>query len=1186
MLQQPHAYYIYPLAQLFIMGASAANETMGRLVLFVVILAISATLALSSDARNAVMDIAEYVYEKIAILFGFDVSDDSKTAIDSTKTLACAIDVTAYWSSQNDNDLGARLSYIADPTQPDAPKDPTLFREVGDTPDTQGRWFASCVGNVETGYGIFSSNAVKTNSGGLLGKLSEWSGGGDDKITGNLFEAPESCNIYGIADCLSEDGPANTYVCSEGDANIICCEKDLIDKDIYCCDNGYKDVSGQCMEMSTSEIEGEADQIVADHPGTAMRFGKTAVVCEMYTPDPPSGKECYNVPTETGSNLLGWKALAEIPLGLGYVSDAYSITNLGAASCGANLGWSCYRVDGSTGIVANPLWAAAVDIVPGTLLKANVALDDSVCWGKELKCTVKAFELPQDVDTDIGLLGSAMEFVVHWFSWYGEPKYLVYHETFPTGLEGIWTYDTTEAILTVAAVGGALNVGLSPLKVGYSALKGTTVHIIKNRALRGSLTKGESAAYQSFIKHYGTSKVLERYIISKSVMALAGKEAAEGVFMQTFRKGVKKKIFDAVDSPQLKNLLTVPKVKQTALLDDYGNLIRSEIDIDPALAKQLAKERGISTAGINFDDVADELGALRTLKISGDLLTEADATLIKVAIKEKVKHSGVFDRLIKKDLKIAVGKEGKIERMRRYVGLGGRSANLKKDLADRKADEITKEAYKDLMRFVYDLPGDVADDTTARGAFVDMYSRNWKALYDSPDGSTEVMEELGDRGLLLAKGITGLPPDEAFISITKRKALLGTTLGLTYLGMLNEFSTEKYGTCGTGTLCMHKPRLLGDDIDDPASNNFAFDLANSVKSAYSGLVMTKIKGITGSSVMRLNLISPCKTDIVVAPKEGGCSCENYYGSDEIAYKIDKLKCVVDISPYTEPDGLVDTRLIDLWGRIYTEPYIPVIAPGVCPNEVTGTFWFFHGPNTATVDPHDLRHTSVTGTFDVITAVEDWSLRVDPLIDSYDRFSCTPEPAEDMYEALERCFDEEIYESNGDLKKQFKECYGPDRPTIKDCDNVELSESAQGNAKYTEDQTPVHLLDARPVPLNLKPNVLDNDRLVPVAECSNSWIPDTFMDSINKPCILATVDRSSMESYHDSGFGSNFCLESKDDANDWIEGTCEVGTIIGSGALMFFSFGVGTPIALFVVGAGGTVCTKLANQAGQWPNNQF
>ncbi|MCK5333853.1 MAG: hypothetical protein KAJ24_05035, partial [Candidatus Aenigmarchaeota archaeon] len=212
------------------MGANAANETMGKFVMFVVVVAISASMVYLWYTNEDFRETVEYVYDKIKVLFGWDESDDAQIAVDSTKALSCAIDVTAYWSSQDDTKLGRRISYIEDPAQAGAPVRPTLFQKLGATDDTQGEWFESCVGDL-SGYGVFTPtfSAITTNSGGILGKLSEWSGG-ENRITGHLFEGPEDCK-NGIVMCASEDGPANTYVCDKDSDHVVCCEKDLIDKD-------------------------------------------------------------------------------------------------------------------------------------------------------------------------------------------------------------------------------------------------------------------------------------------------------------------------------------------------------------------------------------------------------------------------------------------------------------------------------------------------------------------------------------------------------------------------------------------------------------------------------------------------------------------------------------------------------------------------------------------------------------------------------------------------------------------------------------------------------------------------------------------------------------------------------------------------------------------------------------------
>jgi hypothetical protein len=138
-------------------------------------------------------------------------------------------------------------------------------------------------------------------------------------------------------------------------------------------------------------------------------------------------------------------------------------------------------------------------------------------------------------------------------------------------------------------------------------------------------------------------------------------------------------------------------------------------------------------------------------------------------------------------------------------------------------------------------------------------------------------------------------------------------------------------------------------------------------------------------------------------------------------------------------------------------------------------------------------------------------------------------------------------------------------------------------KYSGSANAYLNLDTVAQPLNLKPNVLDNDKLTPVAMCEESW---TGIGDKPKPCLAVSIDANSMESYSKNGFGRNFCAEKKDSAEDWIESGCEWGTIPVSIAITGLSLGLATPVALYVVGMGGTLCSKIASDAGKWPNNQY
>ncbi|MCK5333624.1 MAG: hypothetical protein KAJ24_03860, partial [Candidatus Aenigmarchaeota archaeon] len=389
-------------------------------------------------------------------------------------------------------------------------------------------------------------------------------------------------------------------------------------------------------------------------------------------------------------------------------------------------------------------------------------------------------------------------------------------------------------------------------------------------------------------------------------------------------------------------------------------------------------------------------------------------------------------------------------------------------------------------------------------------------------------------------------------------------LGLSYVAMLVEFSTEKYGTCGTGSLCMHFPRLLGD-INDVTSNNKAFEFEDAVKETYNDLVMVEVKRLAGKGLMRLALVSPCKTDLTV--KTGICECEEYYRPDRIVYRLDKIACLIDVNK----DGEVTKE----------EDYVPVNlnADGSCPTQITFT-----------KDRTPVAHAIIpAGTYPVITQTYDPHDfgGYDDVDKYYGRFDCIIMDDESVMDALQRCANDKIYDASGNPNHdEYKQCFdGGVKPFGLGCDMTTVAYFKHPIYDATVYDMNAETVNVIPQPLNLKPDILDNDRLAPISGCTDSWVPDIISAPEKKFCIIVSVDTDSMKTYSD-GFGSNFCVENEDDANDWIEAGCTVGTFIGSAAIMYFSAGIATPVALFTVGSGGALCSKIVSDNGKWPNDQF
>ena len=1185
------------------MGASAANETMGRLVLFVVILAISATLALSSDARSAVMDLAEYVYEKIAVLFGWEVSDDSKTAIDSTKALACAIDVTAYWSSQEDNDLGDRLSYIADPTLPDAPDNPSLFRKVGTTPDVQGGGFASCVGDVETGWGVFTPtfSAVKTNSGGILGKLSEWSGGDGNKITANLFEGPEDCNIEGIETCSSEDGPDNTYVCSEGDENIVCCEQDYeIWNNIYCCKDGYKKAptANTCVKMSTADIEGEADDIVRNNLGTAMRFGKTAVVCER------EELLCCHYSSASGVEYLKYGA-GTCPLPTTYLIGTVDMI-------------SCDAVD-----------------PPLTMPERN------------LRCTIKAFELQQDVTTAGSespwygkLIGSTLDFGRAWIGAVGDPQYLVYFETFPREAEEAWVYSGWNVLVTAFATGAVLNVGVGGVKVAATGIKRGGIYSIKRIGLKaGILGKGVSttvakqelkdefnmAMSKRITKEFGAKKLktfvavkaTERKIVMRHIDDAAG---------DVVRKNVREQMVGTFDPP-LMNTIT------DDFLNDLTILTRGERSITKEVVEEaLEMNPTIYMTGSQQLLLRDMLLTSRTELRTGNLISKPAlkaAAKIRFGATTEAEFTEMFreellETYTRLDMEFvratiaASNSKGKIGIVPAANWLSRKviKRNIYRSPLDEVVDKYASDIYKkrvtkmvalddawsDDILFVAGadtltitsssggLSGSAADEITremlkeipSSGSAIDNEYKVLLAAWHNLDDDI-VKSSTWERAGTLMKSSTGLPTEVARIPTWKRQVVMASAILGSYIYMLEESKEDKYAIA-ENKIVLSWPKMYTFLRDSRNLDEANYKAIETKSMNDDTMIQLRIPKVFSQGGMPLYLASPCKADITVSHGTD-CKCQEYGSKENI---------LVRFTTHIETSGTPDNV------KQFYFDFVETLEEGSSP--------FCKSKETQIIS--DWIDEEITPDF----LEELWANIIRSFSDFIDDYISLPDDgtivellncplssisrtvSEGMEDAISTkneviSFPNEDYPFDGTIEEYIGDISGDSTtsPLLEDIQEEadKMKTAMSGTASAIGGAISV-TTDAKVSTEILNIGESRDGGFAAYRTCTSQgfleWLTNA-PDYTARPCITVSVDSDSMDSYIDSGFSPNFCRINEGQADDMAQVGIEAGVAVGSIALAIGSGGAAVPVILAVGGGIGAVGVKWIDITSRWPTSQ-
>jgi hypothetical protein len=459
---------------------------------------------------------------------------------------------------------------------------------------------------------------------------------------------------------------------------------------------------------------------------------------------------------------------------------------------------------------------------------------------------------------------------------------------------------------------------------------------------------------------------------------------------------------------------------------------------------------------------------------------------------------------------------------------------------NRQVEKHIVNQYEVLGKEAMNLPGDIADPKTLRGAYVKHFTDLYDDVY-SREGHKIIRDSKLERVGTLFKGVTvgnTWKPDE-------RKKLMIAALVGSYLAMRTDAHLEKYGTCGGGKMCLHFPKLFGDDNNEPYQQD------EHLTQNYEGLVMGVLPSFTGGKTDRFHILSPCKTDLVVETHkadEGFCKCEELSLTNEVVYKLQRISCV-----FKE-----ELRVA------------PINADGTCPKT-----YMWKGKEHE-IDPK----------------WDDWEIM----------FPC------DVDEDQEECIYKEMHDDpctdnkydDGCLKDEYRNCYDKngDNKCLKDelgeCDSDGHCTSAFSaigsglNHYYPPVALSIHQ-DTFPAAVNLKENV-NTGLLEPVTICRNSWASD-FLGGASggrdQPCVSVAYDVDSMRGYSKEGFGMNYCAENKAQFRDKLEKTCFWGGMAGAVVVSALSGGVtGTVIVPVAVGSASIACEKLAGQEGKWPHDQY
>ncbi len=630
------------------------------------------------------------------------------------------------------------------------------------------------------------------------------------------------------------------------------------------------------------------------------------------------------------------------------------------------------------------------------------------------------------------------------------------------------------------------------------------------------------------------------------------------------------------------------------ILDESIEEVRENFAHDTRFARGLKEFQGDVKNNPNIE-IRDISGNPTIGKIMGDVrssfyedfINKYNRKLTEKSVLSKLKDY-VDKELIPQNervLKKVVGKDVKDGSYANLVRLAKFDPDAKIILEnlEKEADEIAADAYrlftKDIV-LVSEATKDEADNfvklTGTDDTFVEYFfkniEKNWNKLSSDEFDAESVnrlrakVTSLRDKLPQLAKGLTGYPTDAGInIDTGKRTALLGTIVASAYFFSMMDSQAEKYDTCGGNSLCLHMNRFLGFEIQ-----NYKFELSKDADFFVNSKIKTIQEATTraGAKISdtflgwilpkerwRGVLVSPCKADIQV--QKDTQKCEQFVSSSKIAYQAFRSGCVCtwQLQPRGQQPG--PPNLI----AFIPKESIEKNYGGECPST-----------ERYLEDPARLAEQSYINQPNFYV--------YDKILSKEDKELCNLEKARLSITGIGGYHPEKATFVLGPFMKdfpQFLESSVIDSNLCRTYESKSYNTCAQTHFYQQPESKGIPQDELRIRILNLAKNYEGKEDLV--STCTK----DTFTEGFakDKQSLMLDVVKKPDE----SEFPNNYCLPSKTGLANYVDLSCQIGTLAGSIALMGASFGTAAPALLYAAGSAGVACGKIAQTASQWPQQQ-
>lgn len=529
-----------------------------------------------------------------------------------------------------------------------------------------------------------------------------------------------------------------------------------------------------------------------------------------------------------------------------------------------------------------------VDFRRGTVINYISINGCDIPVTESFSCAVKNFQLPQaDIKTG-NIVKDAVKF---WIEGFGDPRWLVYYESFPPEAAEYWHKDWHD-IMNVWTIGtitlsGVLNmaggVGGKAAKVAKTAAK--EGEKLAKEGAEALIKKGITEAEQAIIKRLGKNGVentMKMIIMEESVQAINGvgegiankitKEVAEAIGTKTgtrawkkaVEKGLDKKIGDIIE----KDLTRIPqefidvRMAKAPLSEFLGPGGRALSDaelkvVKENLRKQFVQEYRdlVKKAIIEGGEIPEEILKKEIGTVAGAGLKDGVKGMVEKQLTKELTSNIIKKRAYEQFLDKLITKEGTINA---ELLINNGEAALKNLNAIAKISPTAAQRAWAGSREILDifLSGTLGGFNTRN------FPKVWKPGELFAFISAQSPIRLSGRGFVVGgtavKTVVGLPAWAA-------QHQYPVMLLLAWFIAAQDAANEKTRPVGTNAIAINQPTLLGPTV--PLGLNEAateYFVHNHITSS------TIPEWVYNKYGQRMYFVSPCKANLNVYKRK--CTC--------------------------------------------------------------------------------------------------------------------------------------------------------------------------------------------------------------------------------------------------------------------------------------------------------------------------